>query len=138
MEEKSRIIRYANADRKSRIEGNSTKEGKIPEPNPKRKSQTVNDRIPQHQKLVMEKLRKLRLEKNISLETMAYETGLGKKIVQRMEVGEKSPRMDHLTLVAMYLGVELSDVMESAWEEMRQAGADTEGKEAGNGDPDDG
>ena len=54
------------------------------------------------------RLRQLRRERNLSQETLAQLAAVDRKLIYRTELGQTSPRLDALVLIAKALGVDLA------------------------------
>ena len=52
-----------------------------------------------------ERLKDLRIEKNLTQTALANETGLSQAIIANWEAGKKSPTLDSLIIIAKYFGV---------------------------------
>jgi transcriptional regulator with XRE-family HTH domain len=57
------------------------------------------------------RLRGLRAERSLSQERLAELAGVDRKLIYRTELGQTSPRLDAVALIAEALGVDLSDLV---------------------------
>ena len=64
-----------------------------------------------HQKIA-EKIRRIRKERNISQEELAFKAGLNRAYVGYIERGERKPSVDTLAKLARALKVKLSEFLE--------------------------
>jgi DNA-binding XRE family transcriptional regulator len=67
--------------------------------------QMVNNRNEAYQKAFGENLKRLRTSKKLSREKLAAEAGIEPKQVYRIEVGENSPTLTTIVVLATALGV---------------------------------
>lgn len=63
-----------------------------------------------HQKIA-EKIRKIRKDRNISQEELAFKAGLNRAYVEYIERGERKPSVDTLAKLAKALKVKLSELV---------------------------
>ena len=52
-----------------------------------------------------ERLKELRVEKNLTQTALSHETGLSQAIIANWESGKKSPTLDSLIIIAKYFDV---------------------------------
>jgi transcriptional regulator with XRE-family HTH domain len=64
-----------------------------------------------HQKIA-EKIRRIRKERNMSQEELAFKAGLNRAYVGYIERGERKPSVDTLSKLAKALKVKLSELLE--------------------------
>ncbi len=65
-----------------------------------------------HQKIA-EKIRKIRKERNMSQEELAFKAGLNRAYVGYIERGERKPSIDTLSKIAKVLKVKVSQLFDS-------------------------
>ncbi len=63
-------------------------------------------------KQIAEKIRKIRKERNISQEELAFKAGLNRAYVGYIERGERKPSIDTLAKLAKSLQIKLSDLLD--------------------------
>ena len=59
--------------------------------------------------MISQRIRQLRLEKNLTLDQLAARSGINRGTIHRIESGEGSPRVDTLESLCRALGIELHD-----------------------------
>ena len=68
------------------------------------------DWVPQRRRAIGNRIRDLRLERNLTQEALAERAGLDRKTVNRIETGTVSARLDQLLLIASGLRVHITDL----------------------------